>query len=147
MHMEHVLFGNPATLFILFCPFELNNMRRIHWFSSERRLKVVMPSMMQKCAGSWLIQTINRARGRGLMSDAWEDTIITMISPGMFLLALSSTTAKTRAIHYLRQAPNLRDQRQKSLGRIRVFLTQSSPRVPSASDLITGIRNSVNLSN
>ena len=106
-----------------------------------------MPSMMHKCAGSWLIQTINRARGRGLLSDAWEDTIITMIAPGMFLLALSSTTAKTRAIHYLRLAPNLRDQRHKSLGRISVFLTQSSTRVPSASDLITGIRNSVNLSN
>ncbi|PUU76076.1 hypothetical protein B9Z19DRAFT_1089049 [Tuber borchii] len=56
-------------------------MYRIRWFSSERRLKVVMPSMMHGCVGSWLIQTINRARGRGLMSDDWEDTIITAIAP------------------------------------------------------------------
>ncbi|PUU76944.1 hypothetical protein B9Z19DRAFT_1087217, partial [Tuber borchii] len=56
-------------------------MHRIHWFSSERRLKVVIPSMMQECAGSWLIQSLNRARGRGLMSDAWDDTIVTMIAP------------------------------------------------------------------
>jgi len=50
-----------------------------------------MPSMMQGCAGSWLIQSINRARGRRLMSDDWEETIMTMIAPGMFLSALSST--------------------------------------------------------
>ncbi|PUU76949.1 hypothetical protein B9Z19DRAFT_1087221 [Tuber borchii] len=54
---------------------------RIHWFSSERRLKVVMPSMIHGGAGSWLIQTINRARGRGLMSGAWEHTIMTAIAP------------------------------------------------------------------
>ena len=51
-----------------------------------------MPSMMHECAGSWLFQTINRARGRGLMSNDWERTIFTMIAPGMLLSALSSTT-------------------------------------------------------
>ena len=45
-------------------------------------------------------------------------------------------TVKTRVIHYLRQAPNLRAQRQKPPRRISAFLIQSSASTLSVLDLI-----------
>ena len=49
---------------------------------------------------------------------------------------LTRVPVETRVIHYLRQAPNLRAQRQKSQRRISVFLIQSSAGALSVLDLI-----------
>ena len=48
-------------------------MHSMHWFSSENRLKVVMPSRLHECAGAWLSKMIIRASRRQLLSDDWEE--------------------------------------------------------------------------
>ena len=50
-------------------------MHSMHWFSSENRLKVVMPTRLVECAGAWLLKMITRASRRQLLSDDWEDTM------------------------------------------------------------------------
>ncbi|PUU75205.1 hypothetical protein B9Z19DRAFT_365395 [Tuber borchii] len=53
----------------------------MHWFFSENRLKVVMPSAMHECAGAWLSKMITRASRRKLLSNDWEDTMDIMTGP------------------------------------------------------------------
>ncbi|KAG0128414.1 hypothetical protein HOY82DRAFT_541256 [Tuber indicum] len=57
---------------------------RIHWFSTEDRLKVVMPSYLHECVGAWISKTITSARICGLLPNAWDDTVDIMAAPGSF---------------------------------------------------------------
>ena len=54
-------------------------------------------------------------------------------------------TVKTRVINYLRQAPNLRAQRQNPPRRISAFLIQSSASTLSVLDLISEYSQSIGL--
>ncbi|KAG0636823.1 hypothetical protein HOY80DRAFT_1053460 [Tuber brumale] len=53
----------------------------IHWFSTENRLKVVMPSYLHECIGSWILKAIARECSCGLLSNAWDDTMDIMAAP------------------------------------------------------------------
>ncbi|PUU77722.1 hypothetical protein B9Z19DRAFT_1193820 [Tuber borchii] len=48
---------------------------RIHWLSSEKRLKVVMPSRMHVCVAAWLLKNIFRAIRLKLLSKDWDHTM------------------------------------------------------------------------
>ncbi|PUU74188.1 hypothetical protein B9Z19DRAFT_1093469 [Tuber borchii] len=54
---------------------------RMHWFSTENRLKVVMPTFLHECVGSWMYKAIGRAARSGLLPNAWDDTIDMMPAP------------------------------------------------------------------
>ncbi|PUU76806.1 hypothetical protein B9Z19DRAFT_1066342 [Tuber borchii] len=54
---------------------------RIHFFSGEKVLKIVIPSMMHECVGGWINATLTRASRHGIIPDAWDDTMLVMSAP------------------------------------------------------------------
>ena len=85
--LRNIPFGNPNPLPVpvVFYGLKLTNVHRIHWFSPESRLKVVMPSMLHECAGSWLVKNMMQAAMEGLIPDVWNHTMGMMTAPGMLL--------------------------------------------------------------
>ncbi|KAG0642623.1 hypothetical protein HOY80DRAFT_1035957 [Tuber brumale] len=53
----------------------------IHWFSTENRLKVIMPPYLHKCVGAWILKTIASASSCGLLPNSWDDTMDMMDAP------------------------------------------------------------------
>ena len=68
----------------------LTNLHSIHWFSTENRLKVVMPTIIHECVGAWISNVIGRACRHGLLPSAWDDTMDIMYAPGRLLISSSS---------------------------------------------------------
>ena len=68
-------------------------MYSMHWFSTENRLKVVMPTFLHECVGSWISKAISRGCRSGLLPNAWDDTMDTMFAPGRLLMVLPSNPA------------------------------------------------------
>ncbi|KAG0641944.1 hypothetical protein HOY80DRAFT_1134946 [Tuber brumale] len=54
---------------------------RVHWFSADKILKVVMPSKLHVCAAGWLFESIQRGLARGVIPEIWVDTMDITPSP------------------------------------------------------------------
>ncbi|KAG0138788.1 hypothetical protein HOY82DRAFT_544840 [Tuber indicum] len=54
---------------------------RIHWFSREKTLKLVMPSMLHSCVSSWVIGNTMEATHDRIISSAWYSTLSVMGCP------------------------------------------------------------------
>ncbi|KAG0123589.1 hypothetical protein HOY82DRAFT_229873 [Tuber indicum] len=52
---------------------------RIHWFASDKQLKVVMPSKLHECAAVWLNEMIIKAVMGAIIPEIWAETM--QISP------------------------------------------------------------------
>ena len=65
-------------------------MYSIHWFSTENRLKVVMPTTMHQCVGAWMLKVIGSACMHELLPSAWNCTMDIMGAPGRLVIGFSS---------------------------------------------------------
>ncbi|KAG0131794.1 hypothetical protein HOY82DRAFT_559119 [Tuber indicum] len=54
---------------------------RIHWFPYLKSLKIVFPSKLHECVGSWFAGEVSRAVTQGLIPLRWYDTIDMMAAP------------------------------------------------------------------